>query len=442
MQLYVHQVLAGQHELAVVLWSKAEAPLRAALMASQLCQRLANNPALRADSDELGEQSIKYEDLAIELLDAVRESDDAVPLVTLLPWEWGKDVREDKTENIRELLWENSALDSAAEEDGLLSLPCMRFVAHRHCQHTLDKYFSGDFPGSKARIPPASSPLAIAAQALLPFAPGTVVEVMPVDLLIKPNVALRGKDVEKLHHTTIDDEMDPDLMDALDAIKKAASAYQAEKNETDENTWRDLFEDLTSMRWLQFYDVPKVKFVLNFFVYLGYMLYAAFTLVHYDVAKGAISQYEIFLWVWAISREVGEFFELDAWSLSGLRMYTPLGLNTPIELELHPLHSLTAPHTPLHPLTGTSATSGTSSTRSPFCSSWRRPRCASTTAASRLAATVVAAAATTAPTGRARGLTTCHAACTRLACWSSFCGCCSSSSTSSTWVCCSSCWAR
>ena len=81
------------------------------------------------------------------------------------------------------------------------------------------------------------------------------------------------------------------------------------------------------MRWLQFYDVPKVKFVLNFFVYLGYMLYAAFTLVHYDVAKGAISQYEIFLWVWAISREVGEFFELDAWSLSGLRMYTPLGLN-------------------------------------------------------------------------------------------------------------------
>ena len=61
MQLYVHQVLAGQHELAVVLWSKSEAPLRAALMASQLCKRLADNPLLRADSDELGEQSIAYE---------------------------------------------------------------------------------------------------------------------------------------------------------------------------------------------------------------------------------------------------------------------------------------------------------------------------------------------------------------------------------------------
>ena len=316
----MHQVLAGQHRLAELLWSKTKAPLRAALMASQLCKRLADNPALRADSDELGEQSLAYEDLAIEVLDAVRESDDAVPLVTLLSWEWGKDS---EGKGIRELLWDQSALDSASEEDGLLSLPCMRFVAHRHCQHTLDKYFSGDFPGSRARIPPASGPLAIAAQALLPFAPGTIVEVMPVDLRVKPNVALRGLAVEDEYHETVDEEMDPDLIDAVDAIKRAASMLQAEKDLVDENTWRDLFEDLTSMRWLQYYDVPQVKFVLNFFVYLGYMLYAAFTLVHYDVTKGAISRQEIFLWVWAISREVGEFFELDEWSLAGLRMYNP-----------------------------------------------------------------------------------------------------------------------
>ena len=406
-------MLAGQHKLAEVLWSKTKTPLRAALMASQLCQRLASNPALRADSDELGEQSIAYEDLAIQLLDAVRDSDDAAPLVTLLPWEWGKDGEE----NIRELLWDHSALDSASEEDGLLSLPCMRFVAHRHCQYTLDKYFSGDFPGSKVRIPPASGPLAIAVQALLPFAPGTVVEVMPVDLRIKPNVALRGRVVEKEHRETVDDEMDPDLIDAVDAIKRAASAQQAEKDEIDENTWRDLFDDLTSMRWLQYYDVPKVKFVVNFFVYLGYMLYAAFTLVHYDVAKGAISPHEIFLWVWAISREVGELFEPNEYSLAGLRMYNPSRLN--------PTHRGAPPsiHT-RDSLTGTSATSGTSSTSSPSCSSWARRRCVSTTAASRFAATMtavavataVAAAATTAPTGRARWSTTCHAACTRLAC--------------------------
>ena len=71
-----------------VLWAKAEYPLRAALMASQLCQRLSTNPKLRADSDELTASYMAYEDLAIELLDAVRESDDAAPLLTLMPWEW------------------------------------------------------------------------------------------------------------------------------------------------------------------------------------------------------------------------------------------------------------------------------------------------------------------------------------------------------------------
>jgi len=55
-----------------VLWAKAEYPLRAALMASQLCQRLSTNPKLRADSDELTASYMAYEDLAIELLDAVR----------------------------------------------------------------------------------------------------------------------------------------------------------------------------------------------------------------------------------------------------------------------------------------------------------------------------------------------------------------------------------
>ena len=29
-----------------------------------------------------------------------------------------------------------------------LSRPCMRFVAHRHCQDTLDKFFSGNYSGS------------------------------------------------------------------------------------------------------------------------------------------------------------------------------------------------------------------------------------------------------------------------------------------------------
>ena len=73
-------------------------------------------------------QSLAYEDLALD--------DDAEPLLCLVPWEWR-----------RVLLWEASSLDSASEDDGWLSVPCMQVVSHRHAQHTLDKHSVGDFPG-------------------------------------------------------------------------------------------------------------------------------------------------------------------------------------------------------------------------------------------------------------------------------------------------------
>ena len=98
-------VLAGQHDLAIELWSKvsvrdrvrirdrvrvsirapnpnpnpslsltlslalsltltkAESPLRAAVMAAQLCQRLAKEPLLRADSEELSASFIRSEEI-------------------------------------------------------------------------------------------------------------------------------------------------------------------------------------------------------------------------------------------------------------------------------------------------------------------------------------------------------------------------------------------
>jgi len=40
-----------------------------------------------------------------------------------------------------------------------------------------------------------------------------------------------------------------------------------------------------------------------------------------DSAEGQISGYEIFFWVWALSRQVGEVYELDDFSFGGVRMY-------------------------------------------------------------------------------------------------------------------------
>ena len=57
--------------------------------------------------------------LAPQVLDSVRESDDATPLLTLIPWEWAP---EGRSSHGRSLLWAASALESSAEEDGMLSV--------------------------------------------------------------------------------------------------------------------------------------------------------------------------------------------------------------------------------------------------------------------------------------------------------------------------------
>jgi len=219
----------------------------------------------------------------------------------------------------------------------------MRFVAHRHSQYTLDKYFAGDYPGSKARIRHSATLIGIAIQALLPFIPGTVVEVMPV--VEKKNAKLHGAEVEKEYQSQLGDgEMDPDLIDAIDAIAHAGAAVAAEQAEALEGTFDDMVRDLSSWRWLHFYSVPKVKFTLHlcfypspnpnpnpipiqvkftvhFCCYVAYMFYAAFVLMRQDSAEGEISGYEIFFWVWALSRQAGEVYELDDFSFGGVRMY-------------------------------------------------------------------------------------------------------------------------
>ena len=79
--LMMWAVLAGQHQLAMALWEKSVIPLRAALMASQLCGTLMNNHGLRADKSELQSWARQYENLALDLLDSVRHSEDAGGLV-------------------------------------------------------------------------------------------------------------------------------------------------------------------------------------------------------------------------------------------------------------------------------------------------------------------------------------------------------------------------
>merc|ERR1719197_494032 len=97
----------------------------------------------------------------------------------------------------------------------------MKFISHRHCQYVLDAYFAGDDPGSQARISQTASVTAIMLQCVLPFLPGTVVEVMPV--LQEDNVPLAGPAVDSDYKKMKEEgEIDPDLIDAIDAVATEA----------------------------------------------------------------------------------------------------------------------------------------------------------------------------------------------------------------------------
>ena len=270
---------------------------------------------LSADLDELLDGAKRYEDRAIDVLDAIRDEKDAAQLITLITWQY---VESTETKEVsRRELWAASPLESAAEEDGLLSVPCMRFISHRHSQYLLNKHFAGDFPGSSACIPQdGSSLLRIAIQIFLPFLPGTVVEVMPCE--DADNVARVGDSVaedRKKDEGSGGLAMDPDLVDVLEELngKKIRSIG-------DENSLADLISDLVSFRFLTFYTVPKVKFVMHLMQHLLFMTLLTIVLIG-TYEDDAISKLEVLFWAWTVAREIGEFNEIESFTASGLRLY-------------------------------------------------------------------------------------------------------------------------
>ena len=85
---------------------------------------------------------------------------------------------------------------------------------------------------------------------------------MPV--VERPNSRLRGVEVAREYQSQLGDgEMDPDLIDAIDAVARAGAAVAAEQAEALEGSLEDMVGDLSSWRWLHFYSVPKVKLTLH-----------------------------------------------------------------------------------------------------------------------------------------------------------------------------------
>jgi preprotein translocase subunit Sec61beta len=318
------------------------------------CCHLARSQC-RPDRRELLEKATYYEDLATETLRCVRSSAVAYALLSVIPWELCSAPKKGDGEPDKHVvpLWASSVLDEASTADGLRSFPCRHFIGHRHSQETLGRYFAGNYPESKAQIAPGSSLIAILMQCLMPFLPGTIVEVSPVSLphehvLSGPSVTEKFKDLEA------DNEVGADEQQALQEMREALSIGEDEEREKamklkeagllsfldDEVT--DLREDLKSFRFLAFYNIPKVKFVLDFFFYIIYVVQNTFIAIRlrqvdpncvnalnmsctnedagYTTAS-PISVNEVIFWVWCGAKMLNELDNIKSFDKVGLAEY-------------------------------------------------------------------------------------------------------------------------
>ena len=82
-------------------------PLRAAILASCVCKLLAGKDELRADNEFLTKQSVEFEQLAIDLLDAIGMSDEAAHVLMMVPCSSPPPGQQ------RHLLWREQLVESA-----------------------------------------------------------------------------------------------------------------------------------------------------------------------------------------------------------------------------------------------------------------------------------------------------------------------------------------
>lgn len=195
-------------------------------------------------------------------------------------------------------MWEISSLQSALDDDGYLSLPCKRVVAHKHGQHCVEQFLSGNFPGSRARIAVDTSVLAIILQMMLNV----------VTLFLAPNIFVTisapiyedgevgqggssGRDPRSLHGGALEALARLDGDDTSAAHDWDASYFESSRNVRDVieriyvkergASWAEQAKEaFSNRRNFYFGGIPKVKFWTHQLFYIAYMLLPFLFLTH------------------------------------------------------------------------------------------------------------------------------------------------------------------
>ncbi len=262
--LMMWAVLVDQEDLAWLLWRKTMMPIRAALMASRVMERIAQEE--KEETVDEG-QARRYERWAIETLRRVRDKTVAKDLLTLVP--------KKKLPGVGQFMpvWRDSVMDQACDTEPY----CRDFVATPHCQYLRDQYYHGNFCTSKGRIEVHTSTSALLLQVCI-----MLFHLMTLGLLrnsVPDAVPILPVDVRDEH-----DEDEPDEADVHDndedwdleyfegsapgttRRRRATSVELEAQRATQRRNYLEFWKE-----WANFFKIPRVKFALHTCFYIVYM---------------------------------------------------------------------------------------------------------------------------------------------------------------------------
>ena len=249
--LMMWAVVVGQPELAKLLWAKVRSPMRSAIMAARMNASI----ELRLGADDLNAEELAlrtdlYEKWASGVLDEVKDRNEAITLLTLVP------RKRNANDDGLLLVWADSVMDQACNDES----PCKNFVARTNCQVLLSRYFHGDYASSRCKIPKEASPVMLYLQMLtsgLTLLTGMLLyPLMPTF----PFVPVSPVDQFEDDEDDDDDDSDDEAWDLeyfhRPELSKITGAF-------------NIFKDAKLL--LSMWYIPRVKFYMHTLLYLVYM---------------------------------------------------------------------------------------------------------------------------------------------------------------------------
>ena len=141
-------------------------------------------------------------------------------------------------------------------------------VAHKHAVALVDDYFCGDYPQSKAMIDTDASWVAILLQSVFFFIPNlfcSLHESTWPERVASAKPTVHGS-------KAMSEEEEPENWALRNEMKEKITEMSA---------MDDMVGDLTSFRFLYFFSVPKVKYMMHQLVFLAYMFVPMVFIIKY-----------------------------------------------------------------------------------------------------------------------------------------------------------------